>query len=501
MSTDSQPAPEGTATETAPDELNATLQAAADAFASWSGSTPRQRAGVLRQVADDLAAASSELVKLAAEETQLPLPRLEGEVTRTVEQLRFFADVAQTGAEDDVVIDRAYAEHPIAPRPELRRHTVPLGPALVFGAGNFPFAFSVAGTDTAAALAAGCPVVVKGHPGHPQTAAATARIVRRRLVRLGVPEGVFAVITGVDAGVQALRDSRIRVAAFTGSTAGGRALFDVANSRPDPIPFFGELGSLNPVVVTQEAEAERPQEIVDGFVGALTGSAGQLCTKPGLLFLPSGSSLVDRVRQAIAEQPQYGMLDERIAAAYQGRVDEARSLDSGSATPGSAGAGRQGQPHVVHVADAQQLLTRPDADLLLEETFGPFGVLVEYDEPGQIEAVLEQLGGTLTWTVQSSHTASQSERTLIRRLLDQASRLAGRIVFNEWPTGLSITSAQHHGGPYPASTSVFASSVGGAALRRFVRPVVYQNAPDWALPAAVQDKNPWQLPQTVHDAM
>jgi len=270
-------------------DLGAVLDRAVAATGGWGSFAPSARAAALRAVADALDAASPELVPIASEESHLPAARLSGEVVRTTSQLRLFAEVLEDGAYLEAVIDHPDPEWPSGPRPDVRRILVPLGPALVFAASNFPFAFSVAGGDTASALGAGCPVVVKAHPGHPRLSARTGAIVEAALRAAGAPDGTFAVVFGEDAGSAAVQDARIRVGAFTGSLGAGRALFDLATSRPDPIPFYGELGSLNPVFVTTAAADARMTDIAAGFVGSFTFGAGQLCTKPGLLFVPAGA--------------------------------------------------------------------------------------------------------------------------------------------------------------------------------------------------------------------
>ncbi|GAA3547631.1 aldehyde dehydrogenase (NADP(+)) [Amycolatopsis ultiminotia] len=490
-------------TEEAATEIDHLLAAATAAATPWAQLPPRARADALDGVADALDAAATDLVAAALRETGLPQARLTGEVQRSTVQLRMLADVAREGSHLRVVLDRADPGFVLGPRPELRRWLVPLGPVLVYAASNFPFAFSVAGGDTASALAAGCPVVVKTHPGHPETSRRTAEIVRSALARADAPEGTFAVLTGTSAGVRALRDPRITAAAFTGSVAGGRALFDIAAARPAPIPFYGELGSINPAVVTAEAAQERADRIARGFVGSFTLGAGQFCTKPGVLLVPRGTDLPERVAELAEQVPPARMLTAGIAARYRERTAEL------AAVPGIQVLVR-GQEHehdsgvpaftpaLFHAGPAESL--RVHAGALLEETFGPAAVLAEYGAEDDLPEILAAVDGSLTVTVHTGAAPTGTERASLAPLLDLAAQRSGRIVFNEWPTGVAVTAAQHHGGPYPASTSIAHTSVGTAAIDRFLRPVTYQNAPAALLPAALRDDDPWRLPRTVNAA-
>ncbi|MBR8640476.1 aldehyde dehydrogenase (NADP(+)) [Streptomyces tuirus] len=500
MSTTCLPATEP---ETAPEDIERLLALAATAAPWWARFTPSARADALVAVADALDSHSDELVTVAAEETGYAPARLSGEVKRTTVQLRMFADRVRAGVYLDVTIDRADPDFVLGPRPELRRHQVPLGPVVVFAASNFPFAFSVAGTDTASALAAGCPVVLKAHPGHLRTSAATAAIVHEALSGAGAPDGVFAMVTGRQAGVTVLRDARITAAAFTGSVRGGRALFDIAASRPTPIPFYGELGSINPVIVTEEALAERAEEIASGFVASYTLGTGQFCTKPGVLLLPRGADtdqVIDLIAQKAREITATPMLTPDIASGYEHRlaeITEAAGTDllvKGLVATDDAGT-RQVAPSLVSVASVAQL--REAADVLLEECFGPAALVVLYDTEEEVEDLLAGLGGALTISI---HTAREAGGTpggeRYQRLVELAQQRAGRVVFNGWPTGVAVTHAQHHGGPYPAATST-QTSVGTGAVWRFLRPVVFQNTPDEFLPPALQEGNPLRVPRTI----
>lgn len=489
--------------ETTEDELDRCVQAAADAAQSWGDLAPRERAAALVSVADALDAETRALVTTAAAETGLSEDRLTSEVKRTSVQLRMFADALRDGSYLRIVIDRPDPDFVLGPRPDLRRWLTPIGPVLVFAASNFPFAFSVAGGDTASALAAGCPVVLKAHPGHPDTSRTTAEIVRSALRAAGAPDGTFALITGRQAGVRALRDPRITAAAFTGSVAGGRALFDIAASRPAPIPFYGELGSINPVVVTREAEEERGADIAEGFVGSFTLGAGQFCTKPGILLVPRGSALSARITELVGNVSSARMLTGTIADGYRARLDEVTHLPGVTVlAAGTEHASDDGvaafTPTLLHAGSTSNLLAHRDT--LLEETFGPASVIAEYDSDDEPRRVLAAVAGTLTVTLQTSRRPGATEQQRLADLVAVATKRSGRIIVNQWPTGVSVTPAQQHGGPYPATTAVSHTSVGTAAIDRFLRPVTYQNTPDALLPPALRDDNPWGLPRTVHEA-
>jgi NADP-dependent aldehyde dehydrogenase len=302
--------------DTSPEELDGLIGAAAGAARALVGSRPADRAGWLEHLATRLDAAADELVPLAAQETHLGVDRLQGELRRTTFQLRLFAEILRDGSFLQATIDHADAAWPMGPRPDLRRMLRPIGPVAVYAASNFPFAFSVAGGDAASALAAGCPMLLKANPSHPELSAATGVHVSDALGEAGAPDGIFAVVMGFEMGIALVKDARIRAASFTGSLRGGRALFDLAVSRPEPIPFYGELGSVNPAFVTPDAGAERADEVAAGFVGSMSLGNGQFCTKPGLLFVPAGSPLEDRVAALAGERPAAPMLSEHIRSGY-----------------------------------------------------------------------------------------------------------------------------------------------------------------------------------------
>lgn len=476
-------------------ELEQIAQAAADAAAPFAATEPKVRARALNAVADALEAHADELVPLAMQETGLTEVRLRGELKRTAVQLRLFGDTIVDGSYLDVRLDAADPEFALGVRPDLRRYHVPLGPVLNFAASNFPFAFSVAGGDTAAALAAGCPVILKGHSGHPELSKATAAVVTEALAEAGMPDGVFQLVAGQAAGKALLKDPRIKAGSFTGSIYAGRLLADIAAARPEPIPFFGELGSVNPVVVTAAAIAERGGAIASGYVTSVAGSAGQLCTKPGFVFVPVGHGLDDAIAEAAGSWDEHRLLNPRIAASYVERRDAVAGAQGiRTVAEGGIRIDEDGQGWALPSIYAGSLADVEKAgEAVLEESFGPLSVLVEYGpDDDVVGALLEHFGGNLTITL---HLGENEADDATRELVRTATQRAGRVLFGGWPTGVAVTPAMQHGGPYPATTNDSSTSVGTAAISRFLRPVTYQDAPQALLPAPLQDANPWRVPQ------
>jgi NADP-dependent aldehyde dehydrogenase len=476
-----------------------TIAAVAAAAPRLAAATPSRRAAALLAVADALTAAADELVPLAAAETGLTEARLRGELKRTAVQLRLFADVCAAGEFLDVRIDEADPDFVLGPRPDLRRYLLPVGPVLNFAASNFPFAFSVAGGDTASALAAGCPVLVKAHPGHPKLSERTAAIVREALVSAGMPADALGLIHDQEAGVQALRDERIAAASFTGSFRAGTALARIAAERRHPIPFYGELGSVNPVVITPAAMAERAATIAAGFVASVTGSAGQLCTKPGFLFIPetTDGSFGDLLVRAGEGVGPHRLLYAGIADGYRKRradvlgAEGVRPLIEGAVEDDGEG-WTTATPTLV-ITDLDGLLAQRAA--LLDESFGPLSIVVTYrpDQRGSLAAHLAELfEGSLTAAV---HTGAGEDSPWLRDLVVVLRDRVGRLLFNGWPTGVAVTPAMQHGGPFPAATTEATTSVGTAAITRFLRPVAYQDCPPHLLPEPLRDDNPWHVPQ------
>jgi NADP-dependent aldehyde dehydrogenase len=368
--------------------------------------------------------------------------------------------------------------------PGLRRVNRPIGPVAVFAASNFPFAFSVAGNDTASALAAGCPVVVKAHEGHPQTSALTARIVTEALAGAGAPAGAFAVVFGVEAGVRLLKHPAIAAAGFTGSVRGGLALAAICAQRPVPIPFFGELGSVNPVVILPGAAAARPGDIAAGYAASLTLGVGQFCTNPGLLFVPaSGERLLPAIVAAVRASAGGPMLTARIHDSFSAAVAELGARpDMAGLAEGEPGTGPwSATPEVFQTGLAEFAAGLPG---LAQERFGPVGLVITYPSVADLLPVLARLGGNLAGVVHADEE-SAADMELAGQVVGVLARTVGRVVFNGWPTGVAVTSAQPHGGPWPASTAPAYTSVGAAAIRRWLVPVAYQDFPAQLLPAAL----------------
>jgi NADP-dependent aldehyde dehydrogenase len=458
-------------------EVDTTVAAAAAAFGAWSG-YPR-RAEALEAVADALDARAGELAAIADTETALGGERLQGEVGRATGQLRLFAAVLRDGGYLDAVVTPAAGA-----APELRRIARPVGPVAVFAASNFPFAFSVVGGDTASALAAGCPVVVKAHEGHPVTSQLCAQIVTEALAAAGAPAGTFGLVHGVQAGLRLLRHPAVAAAGFTGSTAGGLALARVCAERPVPIPFFGELGSVNPCVVLPGAAFSRPAGIATGYAASLTLGTGQFCTNPGLLFVPEDVGLLTAISEAAGASAGGAMLSGRIFAGYQDAVAEADGhpgvtpLAAGKPGPGPWGA----TPRVFQTSLKE---FAADIAVLSRERFGPAGLVITYSSVEDLLPVLAALAGNLVGTVHVD-PESPEDLDLARQVVPVLERVAGRIVCNGWPTGVAVVAAQHHGGPWPATTAQAYTSVGTAAIRRWLVPVAYQDFPSELLPLELQ---------------
>ncbi|MEV6318469.1 aldehyde dehydrogenase (NADP(+)) [Streptomyces sp. NPDC051776] len=489
---------EQVAVEATAEEVDRTVRgahAARDALADRA-----LRSAFLRTAADLFDDAREFVIEAADAETALGPGRLTGELARTTYQLRSFAQVVDEGAFLDIAIDHADPDAGAVPRPDLRRYKVPLGVVAVYAASNFPLAFSVPGGDTASALAAGCPVVVKAHPDHPGTSEVCASLLRRAAALHGLPEGVVGLVHGFDAGLGLVRHPLVAAAGFTGSVRGGRALFDTAAARPVPIPFHGELGSLNPVVVTRSAAQERAEELGAGLAASMTLGAGQFCTKPGLVLVPAGEAgdrLVQSLTKAVSDTAEGVLLDLRMREAFVAGVRERAALEdvSSPVTPGESG----------ETAVAAGFLTVPAARLaagdshalLLEECFGPVTVVARYQDEAEATAVVGRLSGSLTATVHLGQAEAAEDGGTGARLLAELTPLAGRVLVDGWPTGVAVALAQHHGGPYPAATST-STSVGGTAIGRWLRPVTFQTTPDALLPPELRDGNPLGLPRRVN---
>lgn len=477
--------------ETAPEHV-AAVAARARAAAPWLRDLEGcGRAALLRHLADAVEARTTELADIADVETGLGTTRLHGEVGRTVWQLRFLAGVVDDAAYLELTVDHA-ADGPLGPQPDVRRMLVPLGPIAVFGASNFPFAFSTIGGDSASALGVGCPVVFKAHPGHPRTTAAVDEIVRAEIAAAGGPDGVFTTIYGVESGTALVDAPDITGVGFTGSLAGGRALFDRATQRPVPIPFYGELGSVNPLIVTTAAAQERADEIGEGIAGSVLLGAGQFCTKPGVLLVPAGpdgDKLVATLADAVARSESGPLLTDRIATRFT-EQSTSTCADPAITVLAQATSGRT-RGLLVETSPAAIL---DDGAGVLEEHFGPFAVVIRYANHHERDSVLDALPPALTGTVQASDANDPELGELVKRFTDRS----GRVIVNGYPTGVAVIWSMHHGGPYPAATAPGETSVGAASLRRWLRPVTFQNTPASALPVELRDESLATLPHRLN---
>ncbi len=443
--------------------------------AGYRPAEPEVLATFLERIGDGIIAIGDRLISTCAEETALSADRLVGERARTVNQLRMFAGLVREGSWVDARIDTALPDRKPVPKPDLRRMVLPLGPVAVFGASNFPLAFSVAGGDTASALAAGCPVVVKPHPGHPKTSSLVASAVLTAAHDCQMPEGVFDMVedTSVEIGLELVRHPLVRAVGFTGSTKAGRALFDAANSRPEPIPVFAEMGSLNPLFVLPAALEKRWEKIATGLAGSVSLGVGQFCTKPGLVLAQQSSALnefASRLGEEFSKVPKGRMLNDSIAKRFEESLVKTKNLIQA-----------EGGAYLL-VTDGNRFDKEP---ALHEEIFGPATLLVQCQTADQLMELAGKLDGQLTATIH----AEPEDEALSVRLLRVLQEKTGRIVWNSYPTGVEVCSSMHHGGPYPATTDSRFTSVGTAAIHRFARPVCYQGLPPELLPVELQNIN------------
>jgi NADP-dependent aldehyde dehydrogenase len=465
-------AEEFSAEEFSAEQVRAVCAAAGAAAAEFARSSRAERALLLRAIAGELSADREEIERLAVAETNLSAARLTGEMTRTINQALLFAAVLDDGGYLAATID-----HATAGTPDLRRMKVPIGAVAVFGASNFPLAFSVPGGDTVSALAAGCPVVVKAHPGHPLTSERSFAALRRAVARTALPPEIVGLVAGFEAGRELVRDPHIRAVGFTGSTGAGRALFDMAAARPVPIPFFGELGSLNPVVVTPAAALARGRQIAAQLGASISGSAGQLCTKPNLVFVPAdaGDDLVTELTAALSAVPEQKLLNDTVQERFS------RSVSNWAEQAGATVLADGGQ-----AGGGAQLISVDISDLsgaLLEEAFGPAAVVVRYRRTADLPPALLELGGQLT----TSLMCEDEDVPALALLAEAMTETSGRLVFNDVPTGVAVVWSMTHGGPYPATTSAAHTSVGSSAIDRWLRPVSFQDAPPALLPEELQE--------------
>ena len=474
-------------------EIDSAVRLGHAAFPAYRRAPAAVRSAFLRAIADELVALGPALIERAHAETALPTARLEGERGRTVGQLRLFADLLDEGSWVDARIDRGDSSRTPAPKPDLRRMLVPLGPVAVFGASNFPFAFSVAGGDTASAFAAGCPVVCKAHPAHPGTSALAAGAIDRAAESCGLPRGVFSMVHGWshEVGLALVRHPLVSAVGFTGSLRGGRALYNAAAARPDPIPVYAEMGSVNPVFLLPSAAAAAGTALADGLAQSMTLGTGQFCTNPGVVVAMRGEAL-DRVAGVLADRIAAAdagvMLYAQLAEGYEEAIALAQVKGATLLERSSTDDAHRVAPALLRV-DAQPFIAHRE---LREEMFGPASIVVGARDGAEMERVAEALEGQLTATIHGTAAELREHQGLVDILQDKV----GRLLFNGYPTGVEVGHAMQHGGPYPASTDSRSTSVGTAAISRFARPLCFQNFPDDSLPDALRNDNPlgiWRL--------
>ncbi|WP_442545078.1 aldehyde dehydrogenase (NADP(+)) [Arthrobacter sp. KN11-1C] len=464
------------AEESTPADVDRIVESAGKAIAYLESIGRTGRAALLHVLADSIDLNAEELIKAADEETGIGPARLTGELKRASYQMRFFAEVLLEGSYVEATIDTA-GDTPMGPRPDLRRMLQPIGPVAVFGSSNFPFAFSVIGGDTASAIATGCPVVLKAHSSHPRTSKISYDIMAAAVTNFGAPEGILGIVFGQKAGTALVSHPLIQAVGFTGSLGGGAALMGAISRRPQPIPFYGELSSLNPLIVTHSAAAERGVDIGAGLAASVTTSAGQLCTKPGVVFVPQGpegDSLVERLADDLSSSSVSPLLNRRIFESYAAITD---ALDGEAdvervATGKAPDEGGFRVTPTVYSIHASRLRRET-----VEECFGPSALIVRYATLPELEQALSMIDDSLTMTI---HLGTDDD-DLAHRLTELGRARAGRIIYNGYPTGVSVAWAQTHGGPWPSTNSLH-TSVGATAVRRFLRPVTYQDAPTTVLP-------------------
>ncbi len=462
-----------------PEIVDAACKAAENAFWSYGYSSRKDRAEFLNEIADEIEARAEQITQIGCQETGLPEARLEGERGRTTGQLRLFATHILAGDYLDERHDKALPDRAPLPRPDLRMVQRPIGPVAVFGASNFPLAFSTAGGDTAAALAAGCPVVVKGHSAHPGTGEIIAEAIKAAITKCGVDAGVFSLIQGGkrDVGTALVQHPLISAVGFTGSLGGGRALFDLCAQRPVPIPFFGELGSVNPMFLLPAAVASRGKDIGGAWAGSMTMGAGQFCTNPGISVVidgPDADAFSKAATEALTIFGAQTMLTDGIAQAYRDGRDRIASTQGVAELLATSCDMRKATPYLYETSGQAWLANEE----LGEEVFGPLGLIVRVTDEEEMVKVAKTLKGQLTCTVHMD----DADTDFAQDLMPVLERKAGRILANGFPTGVEVSDTMVHGGPYPASTNFGATSVGTLSIRRFLRPVCYQNLPASLLP-------------------
>jgi NADP-dependent aldehyde dehydrogenase len=475
-------------------DVDRAAQLAADAFAAYGRWSAKRRAALLRRIAELFEANAAAIQERANQETALPPARLQGETARTCGQLRLFASLLDDGWWLDARIDRADPNRKPQPKPDVRSMMAPLGPVVVFSSSNFPFAFSVAGGDTASALAAGCPVIVKPHQGHLGTSELVGQVVQQAARDCGAPEGVFSLLYGPgrEIGMALVKHPLVKAVGFTGSRSGGRALMDAAAARPEPIPVYAEMGSINPVFLLPGALKQNAETIAAGLQASVTLGVGQFCTNPGLVLAENGTDqekFLQKLEGLISATPAGTMLTADLCAAYRKGIEKfsrTGGVRRAAGVNAESGAGKAQAGAALFVASGETFLKDRT---LMEEIFGPSTLVVQCDSREQMLSAARAMEGQLTATIHGTPEDLAANRELIAILESKA----GRLLFNGFPTGVEVCHAMTHGGPYPATADGRSTSVGTRAIERFVRPVCYQNFPDAALPDELKEANPLSI--------
>jgi NADP-dependent aldehyde dehydrogenase len=475
--------------------INSTMEQSWKAFQEYRNISAAGRLEFLKAIAKGLEAAGDDLVQVASEETNLAIARLRNELARTIHQLISYGEAAVKGVILDIRIVTAISERN-PPRPDIRKMNLPIGPVVVFGASNFPFAYSTPGGDTASALAAGCTVVVKGHPAHARTSQACADIILEAARVSNMPKGVFAHIPGesYEIGQALVQHPLTRAVGFTGSLPGGRALFDIAATRKNPIPVFAEMGSVNPVYLLPEKLSASIESLVSQFTTSITGSVGQFCTKPGLFIGIEGDDLnefLEKLSSRVAQIAPAKMLHPGIAKSYLER--RGRALEQDGIDTLYPDVNEEGSPLVATVHAAEYL----DNPVLHEEVFGPYALVIRCEDINQLTEIAIRMEGQITSTIIATDDELEKNAALVRIIMESC----GRLIINGVPTGVEVVSSMHHGGPYPATTDSRFTSVGPDALRRFLRPLSFQNFPAHLLPDELKDENPLKLFRLVNEQL
>lgn len=478
------------------DDIDRAATLAAEAFKETRNYSAAKIADFLDTVAAEIEALGDTLIETCDSETGLGTARLTGERGRTTNQLRAFGNLLREGSYVEAIIDTAQPDRQPNPRQDIRRMLLPIGTVAVFGASNFPLAFSVAGGDTASAFAAGCPVIVKGHPSHPATSELVAQAINQAIQKCEFPQGFFSLIQGstIAVGQALVQHPKIEAVGFTGSLGGGRAIFDTASQRPKPIPVYAEMGSINPVVILPDALKTRGEAIADGFVNSVTLGAGQFCTNPGLVFLletPETQPFVDAVSQKLRDKPSATLLNESIQTRLESTVSATSAHEAVTVSAqGNATADTGFTFPNTLLSTSVDAFTTDEA--LQTEHFGPVSLFVRCQTFAELTAAIDELEGNLTATVHSE----ASEQNEAKIVLDLLREKVGRVIMNSYPTGVEVVASMQHGGPYPATTAAGTTSVGMTAIKRFMRPIAFQNMPDELLPDALKADNPlgiWRI--------